>query len=189
PRPGDTARACTPAGRCPPLAEVRPAAWARGERRDPRAARRRGPHTRGPARLLPFVCGGNDDRDARGVGLARERGAARLDAGRALGGRAPRGQRGRARDGGAATGRGTGFASLAVLRFTAPTRAWLLDFRFTGGHSHDKDYVHDTLVGDGYTSKANVDARIGRRFYQGRGKAVVSFQTVGVLGGYAHACS
>ena len=84
---------------------------------------------------------------------------------------------------------GTSFASLGVLRFTAPTRAWLLDFRFTGGHSHDKDYVHDTLVGDGYTSKANVDARIGRRFYQGRGKAVVSFQTVGLLGGYAHACS
>src|SRR2546422_7796436 len=39
---------------------------------------------------------------------------------------------------------GTSFASLGVLRFTAPTRAWLLDFRFTGGHSHDKDYVHDT---------------------------------------------
>src|SRR5439155_1240730 len=71
---------------------------------------RLGPHTRGPARLLPFVCGGNDDRDARGVGLARERGAARLDAGRALGERAPRGQRGRERDGGAATGRASGFA-------------------------------------------------------------------------------
>src|SRR5712691_558061 len=28
---------------------------------------------------------------------------------------------------------GTSFASLGVLRFTAPTRAWLLDFRFTGG--------------------------------------------------------
>ena len=84
---------------------------------------------------------------------------------------------------------GTSFASLGVLRFTAPTRAWLLDFRFTGGHSHDKDYVHDTLVGDGYTSKANVDARIGRRFYQGRGKSVVSFQTIGLLGGFAHACS
>ena len=84
---------------------------------------------------------------------------------------------------------GTSFASLGVLRFTAPTRAWLLDFRFMGGHSHDKDYVQDTLVGDGYTSRANVDARIGRRFYQGRGKAVVSFQSVGVLGGYAHNCS
>ncbi len=84
---------------------------------------------------------------------------------------------------------GTSFASLGVLRFTAPTRAWLLDFRFAGGHSHDRQYVQDTLVGDGYTSKANVDARVGRRFYQGRGKSVVSFQTVGLLGGFAHACS
>ncbi len=83
---------------------------------------------------------------------------------------------------------GTSFASLGVLRFTAPTRAWLLDFRFTGGHSHDRQYVQDTLVGDGYTSNANIDARIGRRFYQGRGKSVVSFQTVGLIGGYAHAC-
>src|SRR6266571_5084753 len=31
---------------------------------------------------------------------------------------------------------GTSFASLGVLRFTAPTRAWLLDFRFTGGYAH-----------------------------------------------------
>jgi len=84
---------------------------------------------------------------------------------------------------------GTSFASLGALRFTAPTRAWLVDFRFTGGHSHDRQYVADTLVGDGYTSNANIDTRIGRRFYQGRGKSVVSFQTVGVLGGYAHACS
>ena len=84
---------------------------------------------------------------------------------------------------------GTSFASLGALRFTAPTRAWLVDFRFTGGHSHDRQYVADTLVGDEYTSKANIDTRIGRRFYQGRGKAVVSFQSVGVLGGYAHNCS
>lgn len=83
---------------------------------------------------------------------------------------------------------GTSFASLGVLRFTAPTRAWLVDFRFTGGHSHDRQYVADTLVGDGYTSNANIDTRIGRRFYQGRGKSVVSFQTVGLLGGYAHRC-
>ena len=83
---------------------------------------------------------------------------------------------------------GTSFASLGVLRFTAPARAWLLDFRFTGSHSHDSQYLQDTLTGNGYRSNANVDARIGRRFYQGRGKSVVSFQTVGLLGGYAHAC-
>ncbi len=86
-------------------------------------------------------------------------------------------------------GGGAGFASLGALRFTAPTRAWLVDFRFTGGHSHSRHYVQDTLVGDGYTSNANLDVRVGRRFYQGRGKSVVSFQTIGVLGGYAHACS
>ena len=86
-------------------------------------------------------------------------------------------------------GGGASFASLGLLRFTAPTRAWLLDFRFTGGHSHDRQYDQDTLVGDGYTSNANIDARIGRRFYQGRGKSVVSFQTIGLLGGFAHACS
>src|SRR5438046_10695766 len=78
---------------------------------------------------------------------------------------------------------GTSFASLGVLRFTAPTRAWLHDCRVTGGHSHGKDYVHDTVVGDGYTSKAKVDARIGRRFYHGRGQAVVSVRNVGPRGG------
>ena len=85
-------------------------------------------------------------------------------------------------------GGGASFASLGVLHFTAPTRAWLLDFRLAGGHSHERQYVQDTLVGDGFTSNATIDARIGRRFYQSRGKSVVSFQTVGLVGGYAHAC-
>ena len=83
---------------------------------------------------------------------------------------------------------GPSFASLGVLRFTAPTRAWLVDFRFRGGHSHERQYVQDTLFRDGYTSDADIDTRIGRRFYQRRGKSVVSFQTVGLLGGYAHSC-
>ena len=83
---------------------------------------------------------------------------------------------------------GTSFASLGVLRFTAPTRAWLLDFRFTGGHSHDRMYSNDTLAFEGATSNANVDVRIGRRFYQGHGKSVVSFQSAGVLAGFDHAC-
>jgi len=83
---------------------------------------------------------------------------------------------------------GTTFASLGALRFTAPDRAWLLDFRFTGGHAHDTRYAGDTLLGDGFSSNASVDTRSGRRFYQGRGKSVVSFQTVGALGGYTHNC-
>jgi len=84
---------------------------------------------------------------------------------------------------------GTSFASLGVLRFTAPTRAWLLDLRFTGGHSHDTVYENDTLAFEHATSSASVDARIGRRFYQGRGKSVVSFQSVGLLGGFDHLCN
>jgi hypothetical protein len=84
---------------------------------------------------------------------------------------------------------GVTFPSLGVLRFTAPSHAWLLDFHFSGGHSHDRAYANDTLLADGYTSNASVDARIGRRFYQGRGKSVVSFQTVGALGGFTHDCS
>lgn len=86
-------------------------------------------------------------------------------------------------------GAGTSFASLGFLRFTTPTRAWVLDLRVNGGHSHSRLYQGDSLVSDGYTSTAVVDARVGRRFYQARGKAVASFQTVGMLGGYSHACS
>ena len=84
---------------------------------------------------------------------------------------------------------GSSFASLGVLRFAGPTRAWLLDFRFSGGHSHDTSRINDTLVVQGFTSNAAATARIGRRFYQARGKSVASFQTVGALGGYTHQCS
>src|SRR5216117_1700879 len=110
PRPRDGARARAPAGRCAPLARVRPAAWTRGERRDPGAARCRGTDARHPAGLLCVVRGGNDDRDAHSVGLARGRGAARLDAGCAVGDTAPRGQRGGERRGRSGAGRASGLA-------------------------------------------------------------------------------
>lgn len=84
---------------------------------------------------------------------------------------------------------GLTFASFGFLRFTAPTRAWVLDLHVSGGHSHDNGYVNDSLVGQSYQSHAAIFARIGRRFYQGRGKSVVSFQTIGGLGGFNHACS
>ena len=83
---------------------------------------------------------------------------------------------------------GASFATVGALRFTTPARAWLLDFRFSGGHAHDTQRVSDTLVVQGFSSNAGVNARLGRRFYQGRGKSVVSFQTVGALGGYSHSC-
>jgi hypothetical protein len=86
-------------------------------------------------------------------------------------------------------GGGTNFLSLGFLRFTAPNRAWLIDFHFTGGHSHHYSYANDTLAAQGFTSNADVNARIGRRFYQTHGKAVVSFQTLGAVGGFTHRCA
>lgn len=83
---------------------------------------------------------------------------------------------------------GTSFASLGFLRFTAPARAWLIDLQITGGHGHESSYHNDSLTEQSYSSRAVIDARIGRRFYQERGKSVVSFQTVGGLGGFNHAC-
>lgn len=84
---------------------------------------------------------------------------------------------------------GFSFASLGFLRFTAPTRAWVIDLHVSGGHSHQNGYVNDSLVGQSYQSDAAIFARVGRRFYQGRGKSVVSFQTIGGLGGFNHDCS
>ncbi|HEY6157216.1 MAG TPA: hypothetical protein VIV88_07155 [Gemmatimonadales bacterium] len=85
-------------------------------------------------------------------------------------------------------GAGTSFASLGFLKFTAPTRAWLLDFHLSGGHSHSTAHNGDSLLADGYTSNATGNTRVGRRFYQARSRVVASFQTVGLLGGYAHLC-
>jgi hypothetical protein len=75
-----------------------------------------------------------------------------------------------------------------VVWFTAPRRGWLLDFRLTGGHSHATDRFSDSVTVDGFTSDLNVNARMGRRFYQGRGKSLVSFQTLGAIAGYTHGC-
>jgi hypothetical protein len=83
---------------------------------------------------------------------------------------------------------GLSFASLGLMRFSTPTRAWVLDFRLAGGHGHDTNRINDTLTIESFTSTANISARVGRRFYQGRGKAVASFQTVGVLSGFNHQC-
>ena len=85
-------------------------------------------------------------------------------------------------------GAGTSFASLGFLRFTAPTRAWVLDFHLSGGHTHSTVRRGDSVETEGYTSSAVVNTRVGRRFYQARGTVVASFQSVGLLGGFTHAC-
>jgi hypothetical protein len=86
-------------------------------------------------------------------------------------------------------GGGTNFASIGFLRFTTPAHAWVIDFRFDGGHQHFTTQSGDTLTVQGYSSSAVVSARLGRRFYQARGKAVASFQSVGALGGFTHHCA
>jgi hypothetical protein len=83
---------------------------------------------------------------------------------------------------------GLNLVTLGALRFTAPTHAWLVDFSFTGSHAHSTDRLSDTAVVQSFSSQANVALRLGRRFYQGRGRSVVSFQTLGVLGGLVHNC-
>jgi hypothetical protein len=86
-------------------------------------------------------------------------------------------------------GGGFTLASIGVLKFTAPTRAWLLDVAISG--SHDKATTHSTVPTDttvsSFDSRAILSVRWGRRFYQARGGKIASFQTLGVLGGFNHA--
>lgn len=86
-------------------------------------------------------------------------------------------------------GAGTSFASLGFLKFTTASHAWLIDLRLNGGHSHTTTSTGDTITIENFTSNAVASARVGRRFYQARGKAVASFQTLGALGGYGHQCN
>jgi hypothetical protein len=82
---------------------------------------------------------------------------------------------------------GFGFGSLGVLRFTAPSRAWLLDFRLSGGHtnSEDRSTNPDTTI-RGYQSDASVSLRLGRRFYAPARGRVVGLYTIGASGGFSH---
>jgi hypothetical protein len=85
---------------------------------------------------------------------------------------------------------GFGFGSLGVLRFTAPSRAWVLDFRLSGGHTHSEDRITnpDTTI-RGYQSDASVSLRLGRRFYAPARGHVVGLYTIGASGGFSHRAS
>ena len=78
-----------------------------------------------------------------------------------------------------------GFGSLGVLRFTAPSRAWLLDLQFSGGHedSEDRGTNPDATI-RGYRSNASVSLRLGRRFYTPARGRVVGLYTMGASGGF-----
>ena len=85
---------------------------------------------------------------------------------------------------------GSTFGSLGALRFASPRKAWLLDLRVDGGHSHDHVTIPtgpttDTTL-DRFDSWANATLRVGPRYYTARGTRLVSFAGVGVIGGFTH---
>lgn len=86
-------------------------------------------------------------------------------------------------------GAGASLASVGALKFTSPTRAWLLDFQLTAGHSHSTAQFSPDTVSEEFSSHASITARAGRRFYEVRHRAVAGYQTLGVLAGFTHSCS
>ena len=86
-------------------------------------------------------------------------------------------------------GAGASLASVGGLKFTSPTRAWLLDLQLTAGHSHSTIQFSPDTVSEQFSSHAGITARAGRRFYEVRHRAVAGYQTLGVLAGFTHSCS
>ena len=80
-------------------------------------------------------------------------------------------------------------ATLGVLRFTSTASAWLLDARVSGQHTHADDRF-PTASGDttisGFSSNASVSFRAGWRFYRSVSREVLSFLSLGLLGGFTH---
>ncbi len=85
-------------------------------------------------------------------------------------------------------GGGFSITSLGVLRFTSSTRAWLIDAVVGGGHQHATTHLTsptDTVVSS-FESNASISFKLGRRFLQAPEQKIVSFQTLGFLGGLSH---
>jgi hypothetical protein len=84
----------------------------------------------------------------------------------------------------------SGYASLGVLRFTAPRRAWVLDLRVSGGHTdiESSRTSPDTTV-KGFHSNAGVTLRLGRRFYSALRDRVLALYGLGLSGGFVHSAS
>jgi hypothetical protein len=83
---------------------------------------------------------------------------------------------------------GANFGSLGALKFTSPRSAWLLDFQFNGNHSHARFPVAPDSVVEQFSSTAQLTTRVGKRVLQAH-HMVASYETVGILGGFAHDCS
>jgi hypothetical protein len=84
-------------------------------------------------------------------------------------------------------GGGANFGSLGALKFTSSRSAWLIDFQVNGSHSVQRVRIAPDTVLESHTSFATATSRFGRRAYQPH-HAVASYETVGLLGGFAHSC-
>ena len=79
---------------------------------------------------------------------------------------------------------GRGLTEGGVLRFTTPTRAWVLD----GWATFDQQvYPGAGLFGADVSSQAtSINASIGPRWYHAQNKTLVRFAGVGIEGSYMH---
>lgn len=84
---------------------------------------------------------------------------------------------------------GSSFGSLGFVRFSSPTRAFVLDVRLGGAHSERS--VTDSAGSRfaGLTSTAFMQLRFGWRRYRGREPKVATHYTLGVVAGVDHGAS
>jgi hypothetical protein len=86
-------------------------------------------------------------------------------------------------------GAGSNLVSLGFLAFTTSHRAWLIDVRVNGGHSHSEfRTTGDSLANEEVTSDFSIGPRLGLRFYGVRNAEIAGFESVGLSGGYVHSC-
>jgi hypothetical protein len=86
-------------------------------------------------------------------------------------------------------GAGSNLVSLGALAFTTSHRAWLIDVRVYGSHSHGEfRTTGDSLVNVEVTSDFSIGPRLGLRFYHVRNRQIAGFESVGLSGGYVHSC-
>jgi len=84
-------------------------------------------------------------------------------------------------------GGGANFGSLGALKFTSARAAWLIDFQVNGSHYHQEYAIAPDSVVEDFSSTASITGRLGRRAYQPH-SPLASYETVGLLGGFAHNC-
>ena len=75
---------------------------------------------------------------------------------------------------------GSSFTTVGVLRFSTPTRAWVLD----GSANYSHQTATATGAPDQSANSAGLSARFGPRWYHAEYERVVSFVGLGITGNY-----